>query len=62
MSRNAFRGLLKLASEQMPQGIYAVERKDTAQLLPPERLSRTQLKARRRDYLAQGYKVYANGI
>lgn len=60
MGREEYRGLLKAASEQVPFGIYAIERPDYAELLCDNCTSMTQLKARRRQYKTAGYKVYAN--
>ena len=57
-----YRGLLKVASEQVPRGIYAVEKKDYAELRCDKCESITQTKKLRQQLRAEGYKVYANGI
>lgn len=56
-----YRGLLQIASEQVPFGIYAVEKGDYAELRCDKCRSRTQLKERIRQYRSQGFKVMANG-
>lgn len=62
MPRIQFRQLLEtVASEQVPMGIYAIEKKDYAELRCDRCESITQLKKLTREYKSQGYKVYANG-
>ena len=60
MSQEEYRGLLKIASEQVPFGIYAVEKKDYAELRNDKCGSITQLKGLIRQYKAKGFKVLAN--
>lgn len=60
MSQEEYRGLLKVASEQVPFGIYAVEKKDYAELRNDKCNSTTQLKAMTRQYRAKGFRVLAN--
>ena len=60
MSREEYQGLLKMASEQVPFGIYAVEKKDYAELRHDKCESMSQLKALTRGFKAQGFKVLAN--
>ena len=62
MSEKEYRGLLQVASEQVPLGIYAVEKKDYAELRCDKCGSMTQVKKLRRQSAADGYKVYANGV
>lgn len=50
-----------MAKEQVPMGIYAVEKNDYAELRCDHCKSITQLKALIRQFKAAGYKVYANG-
>ncbi|WP_242980214.1 MULTISPECIES: hypothetical protein [Lacrimispora] len=50
-----------MASEQVPFGIYAVEKKDYAELRCDKCKSITQLKDLTRKFKAQGFKVLANG-
>lgn len=62
MSYKAYKKLLEnVAKEQVPFGIYAVEKKGYAELCCDKCLSMTQLKKKIRDYKRQGFKVYANG-
>ena len=60
MSREEYRGLLKVASEQVPAGIYAVEKAGYAELRADHCKSITQLKNMTRQFRAQGFKVFAN--
>lgn len=62
MSRKECQGLLELAREQVPFGIYAVEREDYMELRHDKRTSMSQLKKLTRQYKAQGFKVHANGM
>lgn len=61
MSREEYQGLLKTVSEQVPFGIYAVEKGDYAELRNDKCGSITQLKTKIRQFKAQGFKVLANG-
>ena len=61
MGKTEYRGLLRVASEQVPFGIYAVEKGDYAELRCDKCQSKTQLKERMRQYRSQGFKVMANG-
>lgn len=60
MSQKEYQGLLQVASDQVPFGIYAIEKKDYAELRCDKCHSITQLKALTRQFKAQGFKVYAN--
>jgi hypothetical protein len=62
MSRKEYQGLLQVASEQVPFGIYAVEKKDYAEPRCDKCESATQLKALVRQFKNAGYKVYSNRI
>ena len=59
MSREEYQGLLKVASEQVPL-IYAVEKKDYAELRCDKCESMSKLKALTRGFKAQGFKVLVN--
>lgn len=61
MNQKEYQGLLKMASEQVPLGIYAIEKKDYSELRCDNCKSVTQLKSLTRQFKAAGYKVYANG-
>ena len=60
MSRTEYQGLLKVASEQVPFGIYAVENKDYAELRCDRCTSMTQLKKLTRQFNQNGFKVLSN--
>ncbi len=61
MSQSEYQRLLKVASEQVPFGVYAVEKKDYAELRNDKCESVTQLKKLIRAFRQEGYKVHANG-
>ena len=61
MGRKQYQGLLEIAKEQVPMGIYAAGRDDYAELLCDRCESVTQLKERIREYRKQGLKVHCNG-
>lgn len=60
MSRNEYQRLLQVASEQVQQGVYAIEKSDYAELRCDKCQSVTQLKALIRQFKSAGYKVYSN--
>lgn len=61
MNRQEYQGLLKVASEQVKIGVYAVEKGDYAELKNERCTSVTKLKELKRAYKQQGFKVYVNG-
>lgn len=61
MSRKEYQGLLKVASEQVSFGIYAIEKGDYAELRNDKCQSMTKLKEMTRAFKQQGFKVLANG-
>lgn len=61
MSHKEYQGLLKIASEQVPFGIYAIEKPGYAELRCDRCQSKSQLKELIRQLKGQGFKVYANG-
>lgn len=61
MSRKEYQGLLKIASEQVPFGIYALEKQGYAELRCDKCSSSTQFKAMIRQFKSQGFKVLSNG-
>lgn len=61
MSRKEYQGLLKVASEQVSFGIYAIEKGNYAELRNDKCQSVTKLKEMTRAYKQQGFKVLANG-
>lgn len=60
MSRKEYNGLLKIASEQVPLGVYAIEKRNTAELRHDKCTSTGKVKELIRNWKRQGYKVYAN--
>ena len=60
MGREEYQGLLQVASEQVPFGIYAVEKQGYAELRCDKCRSITQLKELTRQFKARGYRVYSN--
>lgn len=62
MSQEEYQGLLKISSNQVPCGIYAVEKPGYAELRNDHCKSVTQLKAMKRQFKGQGFRVMANGI
>lgn len=61
MSQKEYKGLFKIASEQVPFGIYAVEKQGYAELMNQKCESATQLKKCTRQLISQGYRVLSNG-
>lgn len=61
MSRKEYQGLLKVASEQVSFGIYAIEKGNYAEFRNDKCQSVTKLKEMTRAYKQQGFKVLANG-
>lgn len=62
MSNKEHEGLLKVASEQVPFGIYAIEKPGYSELLNIHCSSKTELKARKRAFKQQGFRVLCNGV
>lgn len=61
MSRDKWKeGIEPIAKESVPFGIYAVEKGGQIHMLNEHCKSMTQLKQKRREYSAAGYKVYTN--
>ena len=60
MSQKEYQGLLKVASDQVPFGIYAVEKNGYAELRCDQCDSITQLKKLTRQFRQNGFRVYKN--
>ena len=60
MTRKEYQGLLEVAKEQVPMGIYAMETSDYAELRHDHCKSTTQLKLLTRQFKARGFKVMSN--
>ena len=61
MSHREYQGLLEIAREQVPLGIYAIEKKGYAELRCDKCESITKGKERSREFKKQGFRVYTNG-
>lgn len=61
MPKQELQKLLKIASDQVPFGVFAIEKGDYAELRNDQCKSITQLKSLIRQFRQQGYKVHANG-
>lgn len=61
MNQKEYQELLQTASEQVPFGIYAIEKQGYAELRCDKCTSVTQLKNLTRQFKAQGFKVHSNG-
>ena len=62
MELKELNGLLSVASEQIPFGVYAVQKGNYVELCRDKCESITQLKKAKRTYKRNGFKVYANGV
>ena len=62
MTKEEAKGLLKIAGEAVPFGIYGLEKAGYIELRNDHPQSITKLKALIREYKRQGFKVYANGV
>ena len=62
MSKNQAQNLLKMAKEQVPMGIYAIEKDKILELRHDKCKSITQVKSLKRQFKKAGFKVYANGV
>ena len=61
MNQKEYQGLLQTASEQVPFGIYAIEKQGYAELRCDKCTSVTQLMYLTRQFKALGFKVHSNG-
>ena len=62
MSKNKVMNLLRIASEQVPRGIYALEKDKIIEMRNDRCSSVTQVKNLKRQFKKAGFKVYANGV
>lgn len=62
MSKTKYKGLLDIASGQVPFGVYAIEKNGVAELRHDHCKSRSELKKLKQSFKRMGYKVYANGL
>lgn len=61
MRRKEYKGVLKVASKQIPCGIYAVEKDGICELRKDTFDSKEELKKAVAEYVAKGFKVHYNG-
>lgn len=61
MGRKEYRGVLKVASQQIPCGIYAVEKDGFCELRKDTFESKEELKKVVAEYAAKGFEVHWNG-
>ena len=61
MSKNKAMNLLRIASEQVPRGIYALRKDKIIEMRNDRCSSVTQVKNLKRQFKKAGFKVYANG-
>ncbi len=62
MSPEEYQKMLKLASEQVLFGVYALEKDGMAELRKDNCKSKGKLKELIRSYRLQGFKVHQNGL
>lgn len=60
MGRKEYRGVLKVASQQIPCGVYAVEKDGICELRKDTFESKEELKKAVAEYSAKGFKVHYN--
>lgn len=61
MSQEEYQGLLQIAKEQVPYGVYAIEKQGKAEMRNDVCKGPTQLKSLIRQFKRNGYKVHSNG-
>lgn len=62
MTKNEAQNLLKMAKEQVPMGVYAIEKDKILELRNDKCNSITKVKSLKRQFKKAGFKVYANGV
>lgn len=62
MGRKEYKGVLKVASQQIPCGIYAVEKDGICELRKDTFDSKEELKKAVAEYVTKGFKVHYNGL
>lgn len=60
MGTKEYRGVLKIGSEQIPCGIYAVEKDGFCELRKDTFASKEELNKSVSEYVAKGFKVHYN--
>ena len=59
MPRHQAKQLLKIASELVPSGIYAIEHNGYMELMNTP-MTRSEIKKKRKEYGRAGWRIYAN--
>lgn len=62
MTKNQAQNLLKIAKEQVPMGVYAIEKDKILEMRNDRCDSVTKVKSLKRQFKKAGFKVYANGV
>lgn len=62
MRTDQAKAMLQVSSGHVPFGIYGLEKDNQIELMNLKAESRTHLKKMIREYKAQGFKVYSNGL
>ena len=62
MSKNKAMNLLRLASEQVPRGIYALEKDKVIEMRNDKCNSVTQVKSLKSQFIMAVFKVFANRV
>lgn len=61
MGDKAYKGVLEVARQQVPFGIYAVEKDRMCELRKDKCRDEKELNALSTDFIKNGFKVYVNG-
>lgn len=61
MNQERYKSLLALGSEQVPFGVYAIEKDGQAEMRLDHLKKLIRRKSITQQFKAEGYKVYANG-
>lgn len=61
VNQERYKSILAVGKEQVPFGVYAIEKDGQAEMRCDHCKSITQLKNLIRQFKSQGFKVYANG-
>lgn len=62
MTKNQAQNLLKIAKEQVPMGVYAIEKDKILEMRNDRCDSVTKVKSLKRQFKKAGFRVYANGV
>lgn len=62
MGKTQYDGLMKIAKEQVPFGVYAVRKDNTTIMLNQKCNSKSHLRNVIKEFKSKGFKVYSNGL